>query len=137
MDGFRILLSIKRKEDLTSISLTESYEKLKVNETEQGVILQEDDSSDELEIEREAAIHIQTTEKLPSPWNMDKVTERLKTKKVEVTTRTTKSKKPFKACFKCMMLPLHHLHSSLPSLLPIRIPTRVIGWFLDLENNDP
>ncbi|KAI3821271.1 hypothetical protein L1987_08835 [Smallanthus sonchifolius] len=66
-----------------------------------GVILQEDDSSDELEIEKEDIIHIQTIEKLPSPWNMDKLAARLKNKKVEVTMRTTKSKKPFKACFKC------------------------------------
>ncbi|KAI3744735.1 hypothetical protein L1987_57826 [Smallanthus sonchifolius] len=45
------------------------------------VILQDDDSSDELKIKKEDAIHIHTTEKLPSPWNMDKVVARLKNKK--------------------------------------------------------
>ncbi|KAI3821295.1 hypothetical protein L1987_08859 [Smallanthus sonchifolius] len=67
----------------------------------QGVILQDDDSSDELKIEKVDAIHIHTTEKLPSTWNRDKVAERLKNKRVEETTKPTKFKKPFKACFKC------------------------------------
>ncbi|KAI3744556.1 hypothetical protein L1987_57639 [Smallanthus sonchifolius] len=70
----------------------------------QGVILQHDDSSDELEIQKEkvgSTIYIHTIEKFSSPWNMDKIVERLKNKRVEETKRATKSKKPFKACFKC------------------------------------
>ncbi|KAI3810965.1 hypothetical protein L1987_20666 [Smallanthus sonchifolius] len=66
----------------------------------QGIILQDDDSSDEVKIEKVDAIHIHTTEKLPSPWNRDKVAKRLKNKKVEETTIAAKFKKTFKACFK-------------------------------------
>ncbi|KAI3807496.1 hypothetical protein L1987_23426 [Smallanthus sonchifolius] len=72
--------------------------------SQQGVILQDDDSSDELEIEKEQilrAFHIRTIEKLPSLWNMEKVAAGLKNKKVEVTKRATKSNQPLKACFKC------------------------------------
>ncbi|KAI3815660.1 hypothetical protein L1987_15338 [Smallanthus sonchifolius] len=58
----------------------------------QGVILQDDDSSDEPKIEKVDAIHIHTTEKLPSPWNRDKVAERLKNKRVEETTKATSSR---------------------------------------------
>ncbi|KAI3776669.1 hypothetical protein L1987_46457 [Smallanthus sonchifolius] len=49
----------------------------------QGVILQEDDSSDELEIKKEKIIpdkHILTIEKLPNPWNIEKVAQRKKDK---------------------------------------------------------
>ncbi|KAI3775950.1 hypothetical protein L1987_45710 [Smallanthus sonchifolius] len=63
---------------------------------------EDDDSSDELKIKKEDAIHIHSTEKLPSPWNMDKVDERKKNKKVEETTQAANFKKPFKACFKCV-----------------------------------
>ncbi|KAI3815531.1 hypothetical protein L1987_15202 [Smallanthus sonchifolius] len=68
---------------------------------QQGVILQDDDSSVEPTIEKVDAIHIHATEKPPSPWNMDIVAERLKNKRVEETTKAAKFKKPFKVCFKC------------------------------------
>ncbi|KAI3815532.1 hypothetical protein L1987_15203 [Smallanthus sonchifolius] len=68
---------------------------------QQGVILQDDDSSVEPKIEKVDAIHIHTTEKPPSPWNMDIVAERLKNKRVEETKKAAKFKKPFKVCFKC------------------------------------
>ncbi|KAI3784062.1 hypothetical protein L1987_43154 [Smallanthus sonchifolius] len=97
--------STKGSSDIASCSVEypESLSDEEVNKIieKQGLILQCEDHSKDETVIKVNPIHVHTTKPLPSPCNMAKVAEHLKTKETEETKMVAKFKKPFKPCFKC------------------------------------